>query len=312
MNARQDTLAKPAASPWGTWRNPPSISIYGPTGCGKSSDFVWAFAETGCVLAEHIDGVKIDKRVVGWELADHQIRGVYNISGAIQCAHHLAQNEKGRYLAVGLDDASLLAENELATMKASGAYTRGDGYDWSLYLDLSDRIRTLLEIIRFGIDAIAVLNWHVRPGEVKKGVYYRGGPWLPSIKRVEPTQHGVSSVWKAEMETNRPWPWVYRCEPDPAWVMKDRHALRGVFPLNLGEALRHVGYVIPRPRELAWIDDWVETFAGRLAEGKDRRELSAKAKQLLGNVPEQHAYWVIRDGLDRADFRARGGLLDFV
>ena len=52
------TVQAPAPAPTpiqlalGPWREPPIISLYGPTGAGKTSDCIWAFAETGVFITE--------------------------------------------------------------------------------------------------------------------------------------------------------------------------------------------------------------------------------------------------------------------
>jgi hypothetical protein len=301
----------------GSWREPPIISLYGKTGAGKTSDCIWAFAETGVYITERADGVKVDREVLGWQLRPDQLREAYNLTGAINILWQIAQHEQGRYLAVIFDDMSMLCKNELKTMKESKIYnTQVPGsYSFALWTDLVDRILQLFEIARFRCNLFVLANWHVRSGDTdKNGVYHRGGPAFPSLKQIEPIQHGGSSCWRCVYEAdNKPWQWVYENNPSPYWVMKDRHNLRGIFPMNIGEALRSVGYNIPRPVSLTWMDDFVSRGSERLDEGMQQTELKAKLVEVLGSqVIEQHIYWILRDAIDRSLFRKRQGLLDLI
>ena len=294
-------------------REPTFSIIYGPSGVGKSCDALWAGAGAGVFIVAHPDGVKPAVNVVGAPLAANQIRTAFTLSAAYQHLHAVV-SENAQAVEAGLptwrviviDDLSMLVDNELAQMKASGKYDARGGYTFQLWTDLMALLVNFGNMARFaGVHVIA--NAHVRdPGFDSKGGYHRGGPWLPSLKQIKKLPHVASEVWKAELDPDQPlWPAVARCEPDAAWIMKSRDGLRGTAPLNIAEWLRANGDQIPRPTGLEWIEDWAATIAARLDEGRDRRELTLTARDKLtglGKAP-QHVYWAIRDGVHRHMFR---------
>lgn len=294
-------------------REPTFAIIYGPSGVGKSCDALWTAAGSGVFIVAHPDGVKPAVNVVGAPLAANQIRLAFTLSGAFQQLQAvIAENnqavEAGRpvWRVIVIDDLSMLVDNELSQMKASGRYDARGGFTFQLWTDLMALLVSFGNHARFaGVHVVA--NAHVRdPGFDAKGGYHRGGPSLPSLKQIKKLPHVASEVWKAELDPDQPlWPAVARCEPDPAWIMKSRDGLRGTAPLNLGEWLRAQGDQIPRPVGLEWAEEWAEVIAQRLAEGKDRRELLTTARdKLLGlGRPPQHVYWALRDGTHRHAIR---------
>lgn len=293
-------------------REPSFVITYGPSGLGKSADSIWAGAGAGVFIVAHPDGVKPAVNVVGAPLAASQIRTAFSLSGAYAhlqavVAENTAAAETGGLVwrIIVIDDLSMLVENELSTMKASGQYNARGGFSFELWTSLMAQLVDFGNLARFaGVHVLA--NAHERdPAIDAKGVYHRGGPALPSMKMIKRLPHIASEVWKAEIDRdNALWPAVIRCEPDPSWVMKSRDGLRGTAPLNVGEWLRSNGYEIPRPVGLEWIEDWAGVIAQRLGEGADRRELTIKARDqlaTLGHTP-QHIYWAIRDGVHRHAF----------
>ena len=310
-------------SPWGTipstglfgpWKEPAFVIIYGPTKAGKTCDAIWAFPHSAIYFCVHSDGLKGAVKIVGWQLRPDQIRQTFTLSQAYGMLQQMAQDNDTRrqagdfpaYLCLVIDDLSLMVDNEMAAMKQLDKYKVGGGYDWTIWTDLMALILAFGNLARYaGIHVIA--NAHVRGPDIdSKGKHHRGGPHLPSLKQVKRLPTIASSVLKIESDVTQPmWPAVFRCEPDPSFIMGDRHGLRGKAPMNLGEWMRSNDYVIPRPPELTWMEEWVETIADRLDSGRDRAELVQKAKETLlakGHTP-QHVYWVIRDGVHRHAFR---------
>jgi hypothetical protein len=293
----------------GSWREPPCIATAGESGSGKSTDAVAAFHEHAVYLCAHTDGVKVDLRTLAVPLRPDQVRYCGSVSGAIAVMMHLMQHEQGRYLAAIIDDGSVMADNELRDMKRSGHYNaKGNSFSFQLWTDLLEREKTLTDLIRMA-GMFGVSNWHVRQGGTDgDGIFHRGGPAFPSLKHIAPFCHIQSSVWLVQYEHDlKPWPWLYRCEPDNTLIMKDRHNLRGKLPLNMAELLRHVGYNLPRHSAMPWQEEWVDRLATRILEGGNRKELATKVHaHLTGKgIPVQHADWTIRDGFARADLRLR-------
>jgi hypothetical protein len=298
--------ATPDDGPMGL--SPAFIILYGPSGLGKSTDCLWTASTTGVFIVAHPDGLVGVITTQKLALKASQVRIAQNLTAAY--SHLLAiitSNQKGdtAYTFIVIDDLSMLMENELSDMKASGKYAaKGDNFSFLIWSDLMATLNTFGRVARWaGVHILA--NAHVRePGFDQKGVFSPGGPQVPQAKQVKKLPHIATEVLKVEHD-----PDVYlhpvhmRAEIDSSWEMKSRYGLNGTAPLNTGEWLRAQGHVIARP--YPWIEEWVAVIAARIGEGKPAREVAKKALDLMiskGRSPEA-AYWAVRDGVHRAIFR---------
>lgn len=304
---------------------PPFIVTYGPTKLGKTADALWTAGASGAFVVYHADGVSGARDVIGMTLRPDQIRIAYRLETAIQHvqvlvaenAAYLKQHGQKLYRFIVVDDLSMLVENELIAMKQMSRYKRGEGYDFTLWTDLMDKLIGFGNVARFG-DLIVLANAHVRdPSTNAKGEFFRGGPYLPSAKMVRKLPHIATSIWKVEQMAGLPlWPVGIRCEPDPSFIMGDRRGLRGTAPLNTAERLRSLGFDVPRPVGLEWIEEWSAAIADKLDGGRDLTELTRKARDTLvaKGHPQQHVYWAVRDGVHRHVYRkiASSSLLSLI
>ena len=298
--------ATPDDGPMGL--SPAFIILYGPSGLGKSTDCLWAAAAAGVFIVAHPDGLAPIFATQKIALKASQVRIAQNLTGAY--SHLLAiitSNQKGEtaYTFIVIDDLSMLMENELADMKASGRYNASGGnFSFTMWGDLMGILLTFGRVARWaGVHVLA--NAHVRdPGFDQKGNFYRGGPSVPQAKQVMKLPHIATEVLKIEHD-----PDVYmhpvhmRAEIDSSWEMKSRYGLNGTAPLNTGEWMRAQGHMIPRP--YPWIEEWVGVIADRITAGGSQREVAKKALDLLISKgrSKEAAYWAVRDGVHRAAFR---------
>ncbi len=150
--------------------------------------------------------------------------------------------------------------------------------------------------------------WEQGPKTSPTAGYVRGGPML-SGKLPESIPALCDIVLRASHDKQRvPWPGVYRCSNDPAYVMKDRYnvaAQADPAPMNLAEILRAAGLDVERHPDMVQYEPVVEDFSRQLDAGE---EVLTKANELYAllvkeGVAVPAARWILRDALDRYTLR---------
>ena len=147
--------------------------------------------------------------------------------------------------------------------------------------------------------------WEQPPKTKPDGTKLRGGPQLPG-KLPESIPALCDIVLRVQQEPKRkPWPVVYRCHPDPSFVMKDRTNTAtscDPAPMNLAEILRASGIAISRHPEYKEQEDHVEAIAQSLtgeviSDGPLLNNIYAGL--LKKGLAAHFAKWTLRDAVDR-------------
>jgi len=295
---------------FGAWGEPAVVVAYGPSGVGKTTDLLYSLPSAFFIAQK--GALKPFRAVVG--LTSVWQAEARTLDDAIALTEQIARlpAEKRPYAVVG-DDLSLLADNTLAAMEESGKY-KGNGF--KMWGDLRKKVQRFANIARWDAGIHTVLNSHEQaPFTDDAGTFWRGGPRLPSKKLSAIIPHVADTVLKGRLDSLRtgvPWQGVYDCFLSESWLMKDRHGHHGEgIPMNVGELLRSAGYTLPYAAP--WMATWVDRVARSLEAGKAMpRVRSAVIKALEGKATPFQIRSVLRDGIDRNDFRKlRAGVLDF-
>jgi hypothetical protein len=272
------------------------ICTYGPSGAGKSTDMGYSFPTALFVAAP--GALSSISSVCGYTPDRAEVPTIAEGTSLIE---HTAKGKK--YDTIVFDDFSFLAEQTL------NHYEKKKLTGFKLWDALRDDALTFREKSRYcGINV--VLNaWEQVPKTKPDGSRVRGGPQL-SGKLPEQIPAMCDVVLRACYEQSRkPWPWVYRCNSDPSYVMKDRFKTAAQVdpgPMNLSEILRASGRHIARHPKLPNQEAEVAAIAGVLT-GVPSADL-ALANQIYGGLvskgyPPEVATWTLRDAVDRAVIR---------
>lgn len=284
---------------WGRYGSPQTGIVYGDSGVGKDTDLMYAFpggiflGKPGSNDAWH-DTLCLPGQPKFLECN--------TLDDAILWVHRIRQLPAAqRPIAMLISDISLLA---LTTQRVLTAQL---GYNWDMWREIGFRITHLADqCIAAGVHLWA--NGHIwTPRQDNAGVFWKGGPELPSKTNVKRLPHAFRNVFKAEVEPDliHFWQGVYRCDPlDGNWHMKSRMSYRGTLPMNLAELLRARGYTVPRYKtaelDLTWQDAVSAAVFEQRVEGKTLTQIVEYwSAQLLPKVHAAHLQWAIRDGIDR-------------
>lgn len=212
----------------------------------------------------------------------------------------------GKFPAVVVDDLSILADAELETCKnVAPGFAAFDLFNKRLY-DLRDAAREAKCHVVFTCHEQA-------PREVKKDQHNRyipGAPLIPGWQAPEKLPAMVDFCARVVHDDHAAgWPFMYATGPDQNYIQGDRLAiLPERFPLNLREAMLGAGIEVPRPKDLDWMDKYVEATAQDLLEESTekkpdyQRVLTATAGVLVDHSP-RHVRWVLADAMDRMVLR---------
>jgi hypothetical protein len=273
-------------------RDPVVVCTYGPSGVGKTTDQGYSFPQALFVAAP--GALTSVRTVCGYTPASTHVRTLAE-------ATKLVKDVKGSYPAVVIDDFSFVAEQTFATLEK-----KFNGF--RLWGELRDQALAFRDAARYaGVDVI--LNcWEQGPKTNAAGSKVRGGPML-SGRLPEQIPAMCDVVLRAASDTQRkPWPAVYRCSNDPAYVMKDRFNVASVVdpaPMNIAELLRAAGVSIPRHPDIPDMEEYVETFCQAMqAESNPIPKANEFYTALIGSgVPVPAARWILRDAMDRCTIR---------
>tara|TARA_R110000824_G_scaffold23246_13_gene83707 strand:+ start:10665 stop:11549 length:885 start_codon:yes stop_codon:yes gene_type:complete len=223
----------------------------------------------------------------------------------------------GKFPAIIIDDLSLIADAELEQCKkVAPGYAAFDLFNKKIY-DLRDAAREASSHVFFTCHEQA-------PREVKKDQHNRyipGAPLIPGWQAPEKLPAMVDFCARVIHDEDAPgWPFVYATGPDQNYIQGDRLAiLPARFPLNLREAMLGAGIDVPRPKALAWMDEYVEATAQDLQEQflektpDFQRVLKVTARTIQEHSP-RHVRWVLADAMDRMVLRRHTSnlLTDFI
>ena len=302
---------------WGPWGVPATALSYGESGDGKTVDMGYAFHR----LALWVGTVKHLKSISGvcgipfGELARCEVSLVSEIRPLIA---HAAQQG---YLAVGIDDLSLLASASFAYHDSHAPIGRSgakDGFYAHQEVE-KDLLGMRDEAKAVGIHVI--WNAHLVGADTDgKGRSFKGGPKMPNrnLRAVVPVIADVTLKCSKDPMRQRGWKGIYECdESSTAWYMRDRHHVAPrTGPMNLAEILREAGYLLPYPPELAWaagadqlglpdslIDQATMELRAHGPAAWSQLRMTLEAQGTAAGAPPWAIAWAERDILDRAAIR---------
>lgn len=269
--------------------DPVVVCTYGPSGLGKTTDQGYSFptalfvAAPGALASIESTCGYVPKRV-----------SVNTIPEATKLMEQVA----GKFDTIVIDDFSFLAEQTFSSFekKFSG---------FKLWGELRDAALEFRDKARFAKMNVVVNCWEGPPKSKPDGTKLRGGPLLPG-KLPEQIPALCDIVLRVQQEPKRkPWPVVYRCHPDPSYVMKDRTNTATACdpaPMNLAELLRAAGHTIARHTEYKEQEEHVEAITQALSGESvaDAPMLNTIYTGLLKKgLPAHFARWTLRDAIDR-------------
>ncbi len=270
--------------------DPVFACIYGPSGIGKTTDSGRAFPNGLFIAAPGALGSI--RSTLGYAVATATARDIPEATKILASV----RKEK-KFDAVVVDDFSFLAEQTFATLEK-----KHTGFKlWGALRDVTLEFR---DEARYAGCHVAVSCWEQAPVTKPDGSRVRGGPML-SGKLPEQLPAMCDIVLRCGHEPMRkPWAGVYRCSPDPNYVMKDRlSVVSDPSPMNLGEILRAAGYVISRHRELPWQEEVVAQIAGVLYAGDPATDSATAntyyAHLLQSGIAAPFARMTVTDAMDR-------------
>jgi hypothetical protein len=277
-----------------SWAEQPVvICTYGPSGIGKSTDMGYSFPNALFIAAP------------GALNSVHSLCGYTPKStwvNTISDATELIQAAAGKFHTVVIDDFSFLAEQTFSALEK-----KYNGF--RLWGELRDAALRFRDTSRMSGVNVIMNCWEQAPKNKPDGSRVRGGPML-SGRLPEQIPALCDVVLRAVHEPrNQPWPAVYRCNPDPNFVMKDRFHTASVAdpaPMNLGEILRSSGLNVPRHPAMNGQEQEVAAISSSLTGvvKDDTALINEVYTSLVANGQAvAKARWTLRDALDRAVLR---------
>lgn len=281
-----------------TWADRPFVACtYGPSGVGKTTDFGYSFP-TALFIAPP-GSLNSVRSVCGYEPESCWVQTIPQVTEIIGSVG-------GQYSTVVIDEFSFLAEQTFSALEK-----KYNGF--RLWGELRDAALQFRDTARMSGVNVVMNCWEQPPKTKHDGSRVRGGPML-SGRLPEQIPALCDVVLRAAHEPkNRPWPAVYRCTPDPSYVMKDRFHTASIAdpaPMNLAEILRSSGLHIPRLPSLEGQEEQVEAIASSLS-GDVKADTSlvneVYSSLIASGQSVAVARWTLRDALDRAVLRAAKG-----
>jgi hypothetical protein len=280
---------------------PVVVCTYGPSGIGKTTDMGYSFPRALFLAAP--GALNSVKSVCGYA-PDRAF--VATIEQATEVIEEVG--DSGKYRTVVIDDFSFMAEQTFSALEADKRYS-----GFKLWGKMRDVALSFRDKSRYSGVNVILNCWEQPPKSRENGALVRGGPQL-SGKLPEQIPALCDVVLRATIEKRRkPWPAVYRCSPDPSYVMKDRFNVATVCdpaPMNLAELLRASGAVIPRHPDMEGQEEQVQTISESLS-GKIADDASlvneVYASLIRSGISPYQARWTLRDAVDRAVIRSELG-----
>lgn len=277
-----------------SWAEQPVVvCTYGPSGIGKSTDMGYSFPNALFIAAP--GALNSVQSLCGYTPTSTWVN-------TIPEATELIKSAAGTFHTVVIDDFSFLAEQTFSALEKKYSGFR-------LWGELRDAALRFRDTSRMSGVNVVMNCWEQAPKSKPDGSRVRGGPML-SGRLPEQIPALCDVVLRAVHEPrNQPWPAVYRCNPDPSYVMKDRFHTASVAdpaPMNLGEILRASGLNVPRLGSMNGQESDVEAIASNLTGvvKSDTPLLNEVYTSLVSSgKPVAAARWTLRDALDRAVLR---------
>jgi len=243
------------------------------------------------------------------------------LDAVVELLQHLdQQGAAAQYGAVVCDDLSHVCKRSMLEWETNAPRGRSGKPDrFYAYQMLNKRLLELSSIGRH-LGCHLVTIFHERAPSNNDGVFFPGGPDVPSRKQVETLPSWCDINLRAVIDPEYPDPWfpgAYYCDPaDPEWVTGDRTGVcKGRTPGNLREILRasHSSYRLDRLPNMEWQDEVADAMASRVIDGADIKVAATELSKGL-NAPPLHVRWAIQDGIARGvlQLRCHRGLFDFV
>jgi len=271
------------------------VLTYGPSGIGKTTDQGYSFPNALFLAAPG----SLSSIVSTCGYTPKSVH-VATIMEATELIESLGQTDK--FDTVVIDDFSFMAEQTFSRLENSGKYK-----GFALWGKMRDVALDFRDKSRYAGINVVLNAWEQAPKRKENGSLVRGGPQL-SGKLPEQIPALCDVVLRAVQEPrSKPWPTVYRCTPDPSFVMKDRFNVVSVCdpcPMNLGEILRASGRNVSRHSMVD--EEKVETISQSLTGDlkNDGPLLNDVFSSLLASdLPSVFARWTVRDAFDRAIIR---------
>lgn len=277
--------------------DPVVVCTFGVSGVGKTTDMGYSFP-TALFLAAP-GALNSIQSVCGY---NPDRLSVSTIEEATAIIEKVGNSKK--YKTVVIDDFSFMAEQTFSALESSPKYK-----GFALWGRMRDVALEFRDKSRFAGVNVVLNCWEAPPKQRENGQMVRGGPQL-SGKLPEQIPALCDLVLRATHDKKRkPWGAVYRCAPDPSYVMKDRFHIAAQIdpsPMNLGELLRASGIEIDRHPEIkdqeATVQKIAENFTGKIADDANLAN-EIYTSLLAKGMPAAHAKWTLRDALDRAVIR---------
>jgi len=278
--------------------HPAFVITYAPSGAGKTVDCGYSFPVA--VFAAAPGALESIRSTCGYdpEGQRREVRTMADARNLIKVAR-----ESGIKTIV-FDDFSHIAEQTFASIEASW---RGKPDLRGMYGALATETLTFRDTCRYAGINVILNAWEKQPA-IRAGVAHRGGPQLPgNLPEAIPALCDL--VLRGSLDPMRkPWPGVYLSAPNASWIQKNRfEAIPATAPMNLGEILRHTGYVIDRHPGLAWQEDAVEKIAKLFLSVQPHEQAEAGRQAyaaLEAKTPNKKVItWTLRDAVDRAALR---------
>jgi hypothetical protein len=270
-------------------QDPVVVCTYGPSGLGKTTDVGYSFPTALFVAAPGALG-SIES-TCGYQPQRTQVN-------TLPEATKLIEQVAGKFETIVIDDFSFLAEQTFSVFEKK--YT-----GFKLWGEIRDSALEFRDKARFAKMNVVINCWENPPKTKADGTKLRGGPQLPG-KLPESIPALCDIVLRVQQEPKRkPWPVVYRCHPDPSYVMKDRTNTATACdpaPMNLGELLRATGMKVSRHPDYKDQEDHVVAITANLSGDavSDGALLNEIYSGLLKKgLPAHFAKWTLRDAVDR-------------
>lgn len=298
---------------WGPWGVPATFLAYGESGDGKTVDMGYAFHRQALWVGtvKHLKSIAAVTGIPFNELARVEVSLIPQITELIP------QAAQAGYLAIGVDDLSLLAAATFAYHESKAPVGRSGSPDGFYAHQRTERDILGMRDAAKAVGIHVAWNAHAVGADTDSAKrFFKGGPKMPnrSLRTAVPVIADTSVRCDKDPMRRQGWPGVYECdESSTVWVMRDRHHAaprRG--PMNMAEILRAAEYVLPYPPELAWaagpdgfgradslIGQGAAALYGKSATWSQVKEVVARYAFEANAAPPFHA-WALRDILDRA------------
>jgi hypothetical protein len=301
-------------NPFGAWGEPAFTVVFGPVGCGKTTDVM--LADLGAWVLGAPGATKGVQTLVGPQIYAAMQSLRVPCEGFADIANFLVamKANKVQKRNVIIDDISLKAQSELVRLQ--GQIARSDTfYIWDLMKRNTITIRNLAR--QAGVHVFS--TGHRRDISVSRaGKLQHGGPDMGGPQGTNMLVTDVDVVYEAIPEpvgARFPYSLSYHCDPAAQMSHKDRHSvIHGKGPANLREIFRVAGIPLSRISPFAWMEDHVKALTDKLAPLEDdaRRALcrTYMEKQKAAGVYPGHAFMVVRDAFARLELQEQPSIFD--